>query len=203
MWPPPSGLASTCRFSAIIQLRVWGSLNKWLNEYNCIFINEFTNINRVLYIVMYSVHIQDNDIKHLNANISNEHIHDINNAIFHPSLTLIRALLENMNFILWGVMEVFRTKVIVGTFNSTTTSPVGDESPQSLSLLSEHEGSGHSREHLELFVVRFYLLQGEVGNNLSAEARVTKTPSACQQCWPESFCESGKFLRHAQLLIIG
>ena len=25
--------------------------------------------------------------------------------------------------------------------------------------------------------------------------RVTKTPSACQQCWPESFCKSGKFLR--------
>ena len=107
---------------------------------------------------------------------------------------------------LWGVtliwpqrtkviMKVFRTKVIVGTFNSTTTSPVEDESPQSLSLLSEHEGSGHSREHLELFVVRFYLLQGEVGNNLSAEARVTKNPSACQQCWPESFCKSGKFLR--------
>ena len=130
---------------------------------------------------MYSVHIQDNDINHLNANISNEHIRDINNAIFHPSLTLIRALLENMYFILRGVallwpqrtkviMKVFRTKVIVGTFNSTTTSPVGDESPQSLSLLSEHEGSGHSREHLELFVVRSYLLQGELKNNLTAEA---------------------------------
>ena len=26
--------------------------------------------------------------------------------------------------------------------------------------------------------------------------RVTKTPSARQQCWPESFCKSGKFLRH-------
>ena len=51
MWPPPSGLASTCRFSAIIQLRVWGSLNKWLNEYNHVFINEFTKINRVLYIL--------------------------------------------------------------------------------------------------------------------------------------------------------
>ena len=25
--------------------------------------------------------------------------------------------------------------------------------------------------------------------------RVTKTPSARQQCWPESFCKSGKFLR--------
>ena len=86
-----------------------------------------------------------------------------------------------MYFILWGVallwpqrtkiiMEVFRTKVIVGTFNSTTTSPVGDESPQSLSLLSGHEGSGHSREHLELFVVRSYLLQRELKNNLTAEA---------------------------------
>ena len=85
MWPPPSGLASTCRFSAIIQLRVWGSLNKWLNEYNRVFINEFTNINRVLFIVLYSVHIQDNDVKHLTANINNQHIHDINNAIFHPS----------------------------------------------------------------------------------------------------------------------
>ena len=27
--------------------------------------------------------------------------------------------------------------------------------------------------------------------------RVRKTLSARQQCWPESFCESGKFLRHA------
>ena len=26
---------------------------------------------------------------------------------------------------------------------------------------------------------------------------VRKTLSACQQCWPESFCESAKFLRHA------
>ena len=26
------------------------------------------------------------------------------------------------------------------------------------------------------------------------EGRVTKTPSARQQCWPESFCKSGKFL---------
>ena len=25
--------------------------------------------------------------------------------------------------------------------------------------------------------------------------RVRKTPSACQQCWPESFCKSRKFLR--------
>ena len=25
--------------------------------------------------------------------------------------------------------------------------------------------------------------------------RVAKTPSARQQCWPESFCKSGKFLR--------
>jgi len=30
---------------------------------------------------------------------------------------------------------------------------------------------------------------------LVVEARVTKTPSARQQCWPESFCKSGKFLR--------
>ena len=67
-------------------------------------------------------------------------------------------------------MEVFRTKVFVWTFNSTTTSPVEDESPQSLSLLSGHEGSGHSREHLELFLVRSYLLQGELRNNLTAEA---------------------------------
>ena len=43
--------------------------------------NSQTSI-RVRYIVLYSVHIQDNDI---NANIINEHIHDINNAIFHPS----------------------------------------------------------------------------------------------------------------------
>ena len=56
---------------------------------------------------MYNVHIQDNDINHLNANISNEHIHDINNAIFHPSLTLIRALLENMYFIL-AVVHILR-----------------------------------------------------------------------------------------------
>ena len=27
---------------------------------------------------------------------------------------------------------------------------------------------------------------------------VRKTPSACQQCWPESFCESGKFLQQAE-----
>ena len=28
-------------------------------------------------------------------------------------------------------------------------------------------------------------------------SRVRKTPSARQQCWPESFCESGKFLQQA------
>ena len=30
---------------------------------------------------------------------------------------------------------------------------------------------------------------------LLCNIRVTKTPSARQQCWPESFCKSGKFLR--------
>ena len=60
---------------------------------------------------MYSVHIQDNDINHLNANISNEHIHDINNAIFYPSLTLIRALLENMYFIL-GAVHILRNTIL-------------------------------------------------------------------------------------------
>ena len=30
---------------------------------------------------------------------------------------------------------------------------------------------------------------------LHSGIRVTKTPSARQQCWPESFCKSGKFLR--------
>jgi len=29
------------------------------------------------------------------------------------------------------------------------------------------------------------------------DSRVRKTPSARQQCWPESFCESGKFLQKA------
>ena len=31
--------------------------------------------------------------------------------------------------------------------------------------------------------------------------RVRKTPSARQQCWPESFCESGKFLQQAHYLL--
>ena len=31
-------------------------------------------------------------------------------------------------------------------------------------------------------------------SHLTGRDRVTKTPSARQQCWPESFCKSGKFL---------
>ena len=39
-----------------------------------------------------------------------------------------------------------------------------------------------------------FILFFQVGREMPH--RVTKTPSARQQCWPESFCKSGKFLQH-------
>ena len=44
--------------------------------------------------------------------------------------------------------------------------------------------------------VIFYALSIRMENS-----RVRKTPSARQQCWPESFCESGKFLQQAHYLL--
>ena len=55
---------------------------------------------------------------------------------------------------------------------------------------------------LLLYFFRFILLVIEKycrrhNGPIKAGSRVRKTPSARQQCWPESFCESGKFLQKA------
>ena len=39
-----------------------------------------------------------------------------------------------------------------------------------------------------------YLTRAPWSSTTAVRVRVRKTPSACQQCWPESFCKSGKFL---------
>ena len=47
------------------------------------------------------------------------------------------------------------------------------------------------------FVLTSFCLSDKVETQKAGavRTRVTKTPSARQQCWPESFCKSGKFLR--------
>ena len=42
-------------------------------------------------------------------------------------------------------------------------------------------------------ILRFCI--AEIDKSVCKDCRVIKTPSARQQCWPESFCESGKFLQ--------
>ena len=50
---------------------------------------------------------------------------------------------------------------------------------------------------LVTFCKNFWDYRGKVGGVFGPNVplRVAKTPSARQQCWPESFCKSGKFLR--------
>ena len=40
-----------------------------------------------------------------------------------------------------------------------------------------------------------HLVAPEASPDWWLQSRVRKTPSARQQCWPETFCESGKFFR--------
>ena len=56
-----------------------------------------------------------------------------------------------------------------------------------------HIGKNNTRFQFWMFSILEQLLH-KVSFSEQAN-RVTKTPSARQQCWPESFCKYGKFLR--------
>ena len=53
------------------------------------------------------------------------------------------------------------------------------------------------RTKLPMSVIRMCINQRDLIEHICSRSRVRKTPSARQQCWPESFCKSGKFLQQA------
>ena len=83
------------------------------------------------------------------------------------------------HFFRWGFCEKFLSQGLSAALKTAIKLPskhkfaqIGSETTKRISL--------------------FYIFQ----NIWSYWPRVAKTPSARQQCWPESFCKSGKFLRH-------